>query len=246
MAPFEGAHGGHHHDQHRPLSRQALDANGVPIWHTDRFENVFRSPYSSSSSPTTRPSTHEEFNDGSEQSDYEPNVLMPLEYVEPDDEMIASVDEKKEILVAMDSGCVAHTVHPRHVPSTVAIDSSGDVRDFTDAGGGSIANHGKIAITLEQEELADVDSSASVADVCRPLHSVSTTCDTGKEVLFTRGMCTVVPEGALSRFLGQVKQHARYPRKGGLYVARMRVKARGVRDPKPKPKAGFGRQGRRT
>ena len=189
---------------------------------------------------------HEVFNDDGEESDHEPNVLDPLEYAEPDEDLIANVEEKTEILVAMDSGCVAHTVHPRHVPSTVAIDDSCVNRDFTDAGGGSIANHGKIAITLEQEDLADVDSSASVADVCRPLHSVSTTCDTGKEVLFTRGMCTVVPEGALSRFLGQVRHHARYPRRGGLYVAKMRVKARGAKDPKPKPKAGFGRQGRRA
>jgi hypothetical protein len=215
--------------------------------HIDRFDNVFQSPCASSSpsSSTTR-SQVQESNDGGDTPNHEPNVLFPLEYAKPDEDLIANAEEKMEILVAMDSGCVAHTVHPRHVPSTVAIDDSGINRDFTDAGGGSIANHGKIAITLEQEDLADVDSSASVADVCRPLHSVSTTCDTGKEVLFTRGMCTVVPEGALSRFLGQIRHHARYPRKGGLYVAKMRVKARGSKDPKPKPKAGFGRQGRRA
>ena len=215
--------------------------------HIDRFDNVFRSPYASSSSPSSATRSQvQEFNDGGDTPNHEPNELFPLEYAEPDEDMIANVEEKMEILVAMDSGCVAHTVHPRHVPSTVAIDDSGVNRDFTDAGGGSIANHGKIAITLEQEDLADVDSSASVADVCRPLHSVSTTCDTGKEVLFTRGMCTVVPEGALSGFLGQIRHHARYPRKGGLYVAKMRVKARGAKDPKPKPKAGFGRQGRKA
>ena len=188
-----------------------------------------------------------ESDDGNNEHDYEPNELHPLEYVEPDDDdMIANVEEKKEISVAMDSGCVAHTVTPGHVPDTVGIDRSGENRNFVGAGGGSIANHGKIEITLEQDDLADVDSTACVADVCRALHSVSTTCDTGKEVLFTRGMCSVVPEGALSKFLSQVKTHAKYPRKGGLYVAKMRIKARKAKDPKNRPKAGFGRQGQKA
>ncbi len=83
-----------------------------------------------------------------------------------------------------------------------------------------------------------------MADVSRPLHSMGVIADTGKEILFTKGEAVVVPEGALSRFLGSVRQLAKYRRKGGLYVAKMKA-----RNPNPKPKPGtassFGRQGPR-
>ena len=102
--------------------------------------------------------------------------------------------------------------------------------------------------TLEQEEdFAAVNSKFQITDVMRPLHSVGEICD-GKtveehDILFTSGEATVVPAGALSQFLGQVKQQAKYRRKGkGLYLARMYAKKLKSGPEKPKT-AGFGRQG---
>jgi hypothetical protein len=80
--------------------------------------------------------------------------------------------------------------------------------------------------------------------VSRPLRSAGIIADTKKEVLFTRGEAVVVPEGALSKFLGAIRQIAKYPRKGGLYVARMKAKNPNPK-PKPTPASTFGRQGPR-
>jgi hypothetical protein len=66
--------------------------------------------------------------------------------------------------------------------------------------------------------------------VCRPLHSVSTICDgpaggvSKKEMLYTDTEAVVVPAGALSKFLAGCKRLATYPRVGGLYVARVKVR----------------------
>ena len=94
-----------------------------------------------------------------------------------------------------------------------------------------------------------VTSRVQVTDVMRDLHSVGEVCD-GRttyehEVLFTSGIATVVPAGALSRFLRQIKQLGRYRRKGkGLYTARMRARVK-ERNEKAKT-AGFGRQGQKA
>jgi len=50
----------------------------------------------------------------------------------------------------------------------------------------------------------------------------------------------VVPEGALSKFLASVNVVARYQRRGGLYMAKMKAK-----DPKLRRKSGFARPGPR-
>ena len=65
-----------------------------------------------------------------------------------------------------------------------------------------------------------------VADVCRPLHSVPKTCDQGNDMVFTDTEGIVLPKGLLSALIAtlQHKVIARYPRRGGLYVAKMRAR----------------------
>jgi transcription antitermination factor NusG len=118
----------------------------------------------------------------------------------------------------------------------------GKLRNFVGANNSRIKNFGKAKVVMTTDDGKDIMNTFNVADVSRPLHAVSVVCDTDKEVLFTKGEAVVVPDGALSRFLGTIKAIAKYPRKGGLYVARMRVK-----NPRPKPAtaSGFGRQGTR-
>ncbi len=122
------------------------------------------------------------------------------------------------------------------------------MRNFVAANGDRIKNYGRARVSLIQEGGNKVGGSFQVADVTRPLHSTGKICDENKEVLFTKGVATVVPEGALSRFLGTVWHIAEYRRNGGLYLTKMKA-----RDPKStdehrddKPannNSGFGRQG---
>jgi hypothetical protein len=94
-----------------------------------------------------------------------------------------------------------------------------------------------------------INTTFQVAGVVRPLHSASQICDGTEdkhhEVLFTREAAHVVPEGTLSRLLATINVIAKYPRRGGLYVAKMKA-----RRPRPKPssasRSSFARPGRRS
>ena len=159
--------------------------------------------------------------------------------------------------VAIDSGCVANVVGPDDVPGGVEVkhNPKKKKRNFVNASGGDMENYGEASVDMILENGNVVSSTFNVTDVTRPLHSASQVCDTasvkcpdGHEVLITKGVATVVPDGALSKFLGSVRRIAEYPRRGGLYVAKMKLRARRARQPpKPQPKKpkpeGFGRQG---
>ncbi len=207
-------------------------------------------PGPSTMGPVTAPElAHEER--GEKEDETEPNVLCPLEYEESDNELNAADDEDRvAIEVAADSGAVANCASPKDLPGSVrvAVPAHRKLRNFVGAGGEGIKNHGESTVTLEQEDgLAPVNSTFQVTDVVRPLHSVGEICDGETvyehEVLFTSGECTVVPAGTLSKFLGPIKQQAKYKRKGkGLYLARMYARKPKNMPDKAKP-AGFGRQG---
>ena len=149
----------------------------------------------------------------------------------------------------MDSGAVANCVKPKDLPRPAKVRIPEKLRNFVGAGGDGIKCYGESEVSLQQVEggFAPVNSRMQVTDVMRTLHSVGEVCD-GKtvaehEVLFTSGVATVVPGGALSRFLGQVKNLGNYRRKGkGLYLAKFRARKLKEKPEKPK-KAGFGRQG---
>ena len=153
-----------------------------------------------------------------------------------------TAEEEVDIFVALDSGAVEHVASPNDLPGPIHVQppTDGKARNFISASGDTIKNHGKADVSLINEDDIEVDSSFQVADVCRPLHSVSKVCDTDKEVLFTKHGGVVVPAGALSRFLGPVKALAKYPRKGGLYASKMRA-----RNPNGNKKLSFSRPGAR-
>ena len=100
-------------------------------------------------------------------------------------------------------------------------------------------------VVLDQEDgLPSIAITHQVAEVCRPLHAVSKICDNSKEVLFTKDGATVVPEGTLSKLLGGIKASARYSRRGGLYVAKVKVRRRRNQNERPDGSSAspFGRQ----
>ena len=168
-----------------------------------------------------------------------------------------AADEEIEVDVAQDSGCVANVAGPDDIPSSVEVahPPGKRVRGFVAANGSDMENYGEANVRMVAEDGSSFLNSFTVTDVTRPLHATSQTCDStsercpdGHEVLFTKGEATVVPAGALSRFLGNIRHIATYPRRGGLYVAKMKVRAPGARGQKrPSPKKpgaqGFRRLG---
>ncbi len=194
----------------------------------------------------------------------EPNPNTPpgvnvIDYLIEEDDAIMLAEDEVEVDVAMDSGSVAHVIKPGDVPAGVEVGHKpGErVQDFVNASGGGMRNYGKAQVEMVQEDGKTFGSTLNVTDVTRALHSTSTVCDNagpscpdGHEVLFTKGVCTVVPDGALSQFLGQVRQVAHYPRNGGLWVAKMKLRrpkiAPRTTSQRPSPKrsaSGFGGRG---
>jgi hypothetical protein len=194
-----------------------------------------------------------------EPEEYEPNNkpkcnCCPLDWAESDAEILeVDQDESREVEVAMDSGAVCNCTGPEDLPGNieVKVPKNRKLRNLVGAGGEGIKCYGESEVTLEMEEegFAPVNSTFQVTDVTRTLHSTGEVCD-GKtrdehEVLFTSDTCTVVPAGTLSKFLGTIKQLAKYHRPGkGLYTAKMRIRKQKPKDDRAKP-AGFGRQGRK-
>ena len=200
---------------------------------------------STSSSPST-PSKSSGLN--TDDSEHENIHVMPMEYEDDEDDHLMDLEEEVEVHVAADTGSVAHVVGPKDIPGSIAVrpPANGRVRNFVGAGGDGIKNHGEAVVQLVLEDGTVVNSTVQVADVVRPLHSVSMICDAEHEMLYTKACGYVVPEGTLSKFLASINVIAKYPRRGGLYVAKMKA-----RRPRPKPapsaaKPGFTRPGRRS
>jgi hypothetical protein len=171
--------------------------------------------------------------------------LNVIDFADDDgDGEIMVAEEEVEIWVVNDSGAVKHMANPKHLPSTVEVvrPASGKTRRFVSANNQPIEDYGEAKVDLELEDGTEVSNVFQVADVSRPLHSTSTICDAAHEMLYTKHEAVVVPEGALSKFLESMSINvvARYQRRGGLYMAKMKAK-----DPRLRRKSGFARPGPR-
>ena len=156
---------------------------------------------------------------------------------------INAADGEVDVYVAMDSGAIGHISPKEAMPAGVNLQTgpNGINRDLVAANGGAITNHGTAEVELVTEDDKAFNCTMMVADVTRPLHSTGVVCDTGKEVLHTAKGAVVVPAGSLSKHVTKAMIMARYPRKGGLYLARYRVRA--PKRPGAARPAGFTRQG---
>ena len=137
--------------------------------------------------------------------------------------------------VAADSGAGDNVASKADAPGYKVKESVSSRRggNFVGAGGHRMRNKGEMLLPLEAPgwpgKTHPVDAMFQVADVCRPLFSVSRICDRGNNrMIFDREKAVVKnPKGqALCVF----------KREGNLYVAQMRV-----RNPKH---SSFGRQGK--
>jgi len=195
------------------------------------------------------------------------SLVAPLEWMEDseseDEEAgmeINAAEEECEMDVALDTGCVAHCAGPKNLPSATKVLKPAGVKlkNFIAANNTPIENYGVAHVVMEMADGAEVGGSFQVAGVGRALHSASVVCDTGSrscpdghEILTTKRGAVVVPDGALSRYLASVRHVAKYPRRGGLYVAKVKVRTLAAADarraankkpPAPAKKAGFGRR----
>jgi len=156
---------------------------------------------------------------------------------------INAAEEEIDVYVAMDSGAIGHISPKEAMPANVdlQVGPNGVNRDLVAANGGAIVNHGNAEVELVTEDNQALGCTFMVADVTRPLHATGVICDTGKEVLHTARGAVVVPAGSLSKHVTKGMVMAKYPRKGGLYLARYKVRA--PRRGGPGKPAGFTRQG---
>ena len=158
--------------------------------------------------------------------------VLPLEAEELDDEVHVA-ETKRVVKIAIDSGAGSHVMSPSDLegynlePSPASIRGKG----FVAANGGRIDNLGQCHIKVGQRGDSGMKTTVQVAEVSRPLMSVSQICDAHSDnrVIFTAAEGIVVRNGQIL---------ARYPRSGGLYVAEMEIDDVGTTKP-----AGFPGQG---
>jgi len=171
-------------------------------------------------------------------------VFVSVDFAEPCSN-VNSAEEERSITIALDSGAVDHVIGPEDLPSSVAVAAVTGVRvgrNFVAANGSPMPTHGEVVLACHGGEEGDTVASFAVTDVSRPLQSVSRMCDQGFEVMFTGRMATV-RDPKTGRIV------ARFPRRGGLYVRDVRIRAGTAPSSNRKPAEGrsasFRRQGQR-
>ena len=158
-------------------------------------------------------------------------------FVDEPEDLIAATAEEVEIEVAIDSGAVANAVHPDELPCDARPEANTTGRHFVGANKSRIENFGTCKTVLEGEH-GEVGCNWCLADVSRPLHSVSQVAGPFEgpglqDVVFNNRIAAVLPPGIVEKILKEVKPVATYPRKGNLYVSKMKMRS-------------FGRQGSRA
>jgi len=157
-------------------------------------------------------------------------------------EVNATDECEKSIYIALDSGSVAHVASPKHVPDAATVIAPPDgCQPFVAANGGTMANHGTTTLHMVSEDDGNqMMSTLNLTDSTRALHSCTMMADQGNEILMTKSAAMVVPEGFVDRVIALMAKEgkrvrATYPRRGGLYVARMRAR------PGARPTQGLAR-----
>ena len=162
-----------------------------------------------------------------------------LYYEDYGEDVIAVTDAPEEVSVevAVDSGAVDNVVGPDDLPGGVKVEPNKTGKHFIGANSATITNHGMCTTILKDDRGQQIRCPWRVADVTRPLHSVSRITgpeegDGDHDVLFTNKKCVVVPPGVVEKIIATlaIKPITEYKRKGGLYVAKMKM-------------SGFTRQG---
>ena len=148
---------------------------------------------------------------------------------EDEEELIATAVEKVTIRPAMDSGAVANVLHPKDLPADAEPQPNRTGKHFVGANNARIEKFGSCETVLESH-LGAVGCNWQLADVARPLHSVSVVTGPidgpGKQdVLFNNKCGFVVPPGVVAEIMKRVKPIMEYPRDGNLYTCEVEMSA---------------------
>jgi hypothetical protein len=144
---------------------------------------------------------------------------------EPEAELNAAEDvpEYVDVDVAVDSGAGDNVLAAVDVPGHKVQESPGSLRgqQFKGAGGHVMANEGQMVLEmlapLEDGQHGEVDVCWQVAEVCRPLLSVSKICDKAQHTVTFDAKRAVVRDAK-----GRIVCISM--RKGNLCIGRMKVK----------------------
>lgn len=160
--------------------------------------------------------------------DPRPNIYEELNFLDADDdEELHSAETANnefldvEIEIAADSGASEHVAADTDAPTYKVEESAGSRsgQHFVGAGGHRMANRGQMKLDMRADngrKGRDVRTTFQVARVTRPLMSVSKICDAGMTMRFTSAMAVIEDNKG--------KEVCRFLRKGGLYIASMKLK----------------------
>jgi hypothetical protein len=126
----------------------------------------------------------------------------------------------KEIELTLDSGCCEHVIDLSDAEGYAAylVQSPGSKRgqNFIVGNGEKVPNDGQLVLNLEQDGLS-MQSTFQVAGITRPLMSVGRVCDQGLRCHFCDKEALVLDRND--------KVVCRFERRGGLYVAKLKLKS---------------------
>ena len=151
----------------------------------------------------------------------------PINFLDAEDvnEILNVTSEELEFLedefeAALDSGAGDHVASKASVPCYAVQESRGSKigQKFIGAGGHRMPNQGQVKLALRADNGRrgrDIRTTVQVADVTRPLLSVSKICDNGMKVIFDDKLATIYDKSG--------KEVCRFARVKGLYVAKMKL-----------------------
>ena len=171
--------------------------------------------------------------------DSQHGVYCILDDESDDAGLIATAVERVRIRPAMDSGAVDHVIHPRELPDDAVIVPNTSGKHFRGANDSVIEKYGSCETILEGKA-GKVGCVQQLANVSRPLHSVSKTCgppggvkNAKQDVLFNNDVCVVVPPGIVVEIPKRITPIAQYDREGNLYVGEMTMSPFHRQEPQP-------------
>ena len=148
--------------------------------------------------------------------------VMPITM--DNDAAVYPVEQWREtdIEITLDSGACDHIMDAEDAPGYVVEPSVGSRRGkcFTVGNGARVPNEGQMRASMEAEAQSGdrprIQSTFQVAEISRPLMSVSKICDQGYGCLFTKEGAQVLDQ--------EGKEICKFGRSEGLYVSTMKLK----------------------
>ena len=165
-----------------------------------------------------------------------------INILEAENDPLMNTDEDGYVTLELtgDTGAVDHVMSPDEVPGHQVQESAGSKagRGFIGPAGERIDNLGQLALDMQAQETGQkLTATFQAAEVTRALMSISKICDSGEgtKVVFDSKQGLVTRKG---------RELAKFHRKGGLYVMKVRVRTPGKPKEQPRsPEQGFTRPG---